>query len=182
MYDQTIQPMSRSLGALSNILRKAEDHCTAKGIKPVALLEFRLFPDMLSLIRQVQLSCDFAVRGAARLSGGELPSYPDTETSFEGLQARIAAVQAALAVYDYATPIVCRSSISTSPLPIVSCVITGWKLARRTIWASEPSRQTAFHRRSGGAQSQCTGDRVATLDVGWGSEPREPQATQRKDI
>ena len=103
MYDQTIQPMSRSLGALSNILRKAEDHCTAKGIKPVALLEFRLFPDMLSLIRQVQLSCDFAVRGAARLSGGELPSYPDTETSFEGLQARIAAVQAALAVYDYAT-------------------------------------------------------------------------------
>mgnify|MGYP003674306155 FL=1 len=103
MYDPTIQPMSRSLGALSNILRKAEDHCTAKGIKPVALLEFRLFPDMLSLIRQVQLSCDFAVRGAARLSGGELPSYPDTETSFEGLQARIAAVQAALAVYDYAT-------------------------------------------------------------------------------
>lgn len=102
MYTQSIQPMSRSLGALSNILKKAEDHCTAKGIKPEALLEFRLFPDMFTMIRQVQLSCDFAARGVARLSGGDIPSYPDTETSFAGLQARIAAVQSVLAGFDNA--------------------------------------------------------------------------------
>jgi len=71
--NQTIRPVLRGLGALSGILRTAEDHCTVKGIKPVALLVFRLFPVILSLIRQVQLSCDFAARGAARLSGGDMP-------------------------------------------------------------------------------------------------------------
>jgi hypothetical protein len=99
MYDQSIVPMLRTLSALSNILTKAESHAAAKGIKPEVILGLRLFPDMMDFTKQVQLSCDFAVRAAARLTGADLPSYPDFETSFEQLQTRIKAVQTVLQAY-----------------------------------------------------------------------------------
>jgi len=38
----------------------------------------------------MQLACDFATKGSARLSASEVPSVPDTETTFDELQARIA--------------------------------------------------------------------------------------------
>ncbi len=89
MYAQIIPPMDRTLAAMSAILAKAEAHCVADNIQPDALLAFRLFPDMFPLTRQVQLACDFAARAAARLAGAEPKSFPDTETTFDGLQARI---------------------------------------------------------------------------------------------
>lgn len=97
MYSTVIPPLQRSLTALARILAKAEAHCTAHKIAPEVLLQSRLFPDMLPLVRQVQLTCDFATRMTARLSGAAVPSHPDTETTFDGLRDRIAAVQAELA-------------------------------------------------------------------------------------
>ncbi|WP_309666614.1 DUF1993 domain-containing protein [Tabrizicola sp.] len=94
IHATSVVAMDRTLGALSKILEKAEAHCAARTIKPEALLGFRLFPDMLPLTRQVQLACDFAARAAARLAGAEPKSFPDTETTFGELQARIAAVRA----------------------------------------------------------------------------------------
>jgi hypothetical protein len=94
MYAHTIPPLDRALGALATILTKAEAHCAEKGIKPEALLTFRLFPDMFPLTKQVQLTCDFAARAAARLAGDEPRSFPDTETSFAELQDRIRAARA----------------------------------------------------------------------------------------
>lgn len=99
MYDHIIPPMDRTLGALSAILAKAEAHCDAKGIKPDALLTFRLFPDMFPFTRQVQLTCDFAARAAARLAGAEPKSFPDTEVTFAELQSRIAAARAYMAEF-----------------------------------------------------------------------------------
>ena len=99
MYDHIIPPLDRTLGALSSILAKAEAHCGAKGIKPEALLTFRLFPDMFSLTRQVQLACDFAARAAARLAGVEPKGFPDTEVTFAELQARIATARAYIAEF-----------------------------------------------------------------------------------
>lgn len=99
MYDQSVVPMIRTLSALSNILTKAESHAMARGIKPEVLLALRLFPDMMDFTKQVQLSCDFSVRAAARLTGAELPNFPDTETSFEQLQARIKTVISILQAY-----------------------------------------------------------------------------------
>ncbi|NJS39317.1 MAG: DUF1993 domain-containing protein [Rhodobacteraceae bacterium] len=93
MHDHIVPPMDRTLAALSAILTKAEAHCTAKGIPPEALLTFRLFPDMFPLTRQVQLACDFAARAAARLAGVDPKGFPDTETTFPELQARIAAAR-----------------------------------------------------------------------------------------
>lgn len=90
MYNSIVPPFSRSLSALSKILTKAEQHCEAHKIDPAVLFAGRLFPDMLPFSRQVQLSCDFAARAAARLSGSDVPNFPDVETSFQELQTRIA--------------------------------------------------------------------------------------------
>ena len=89
MYAHIVPPMTRTLGALAAILSKAEAHCDARKIDPAALLTARLFPDMFPLTRQVQLTADFCARAAARLSGAEVPSFPDTETSFAELIARV---------------------------------------------------------------------------------------------
>jgi uncharacterized protein len=99
IHAASVLAMDRTLGALSKILTKAEAHCEARGIKPEALLTFRLFPDMFPFTRQVQLACDFAARAAARLAGAEPKAFPDTEVSFTELQARIAAVRAYMASF-----------------------------------------------------------------------------------
>jgi uncharacterized protein len=99
MYDLIVPPMDRSLGALATILGKAEKHCTDLNIKPEALLTFRLYPDMFTFTRQVQLACDFGARAAARLAGAEPQGFPDVETSFAELQARIAAARVYMASF-----------------------------------------------------------------------------------
>jgi uncharacterized protein len=99
MHASSVVAMDRTLGALSKILAKAEAHCGARSIKPEALLGFRMFPDMFPLTRQVQLTCDFAARAAARLAGAEPQAFPDSEETFADLQTRIAAVRAYMASF-----------------------------------------------------------------------------------
>ena len=93
MHRRSVAVFDRFLSALAVILDKAEAHCEAKKIKPEVILAARLFPDMFPLARQVQLACDFAARGAARLAGAEPKGFPDTETSFAELRDRIAAAR-----------------------------------------------------------------------------------------
>lgn len=76
---------SQTLGALGGILKKGADHASALKLPEEVFLNFRLFPDMFPLTRQVQIATDQLTRGAARLSGTELPSFPDVETSFAQL-------------------------------------------------------------------------------------------------
>ena len=89
-YDATVPAFLQILGSLSGLLTKAEAHCKAKNIQPEVLLNARLYPDMYPLTRQVQTACDLAMKTCARLTGSEVPTTPDTETSFEELQQRIA--------------------------------------------------------------------------------------------
>lgn len=97
MHRRSVAVFDRFLAALAQILNKAEAHCTAKGIKPEVILSARLFPDMFPLVRQVQLTCDFAARGAARLAGHDPKAFADTETTFAELQDRIAAARGYMA-------------------------------------------------------------------------------------
>ena len=90
LYDSAVPPFLQILGALSGLLTKAEAHCAAKNIKPEVLLAARLYPDMLPLTTQIQLASDFAAKGCARLTHGEVPSTPDTEKSFDELKQRLA--------------------------------------------------------------------------------------------
>ena len=90
MYDMSIPYLQHHLKAFDAILGKAEAHCEAKKIDPVAFLNFRLFPDMLPFTRQVTLVTDFAKGCGARLAGIDVPSFEDTEKTFPDLHARIA--------------------------------------------------------------------------------------------
>jgi hypothetical protein len=75
---------------MSATLDKAAAYAAAKKIEPQVMLEGRLYPDMFPLTRQVQIATDFAKGACARLAGVEPPKYPDTETTFDELKARIA--------------------------------------------------------------------------------------------
>lgn len=90
MYQASIPVFIRVLGNLSTILDKAAAHAEAKKIDPSVLVNARLAPDMFPLARQVQIATDGVKGCAARLAGVEIPSYPDTETTFPELKARIA--------------------------------------------------------------------------------------------
>jgi uncharacterized protein len=90
LYDSSIPVFTQMLAGLARVLTMAAAHAETKKIDPNALLQARLFPDMFSTLRQVQVACDFAKSVSARLAGVEVPSYEDTEASFADLQARIA--------------------------------------------------------------------------------------------
>src|SRR5215213_6771858 len=78
------------LNALKGLLDKAEALATAKKIDPSVLLNWRLAPDMFAFVRQVQIVCDQAKNGSARLAGVEAPRFEDNETTLDQLRARIA--------------------------------------------------------------------------------------------
>jgi len=89
-YDATVPAFTQILSSLNGLLNKAEAHCKAKNVPPEVLLSARLYPDMLPFTRQIQLACDFAGKTCARLAGSEVPTTPDTETTFEELRHRLA--------------------------------------------------------------------------------------------
>jgi hypothetical protein len=76
---------TQTLGALGGVLKKGADHAAHMKLPEEVLLNYRLFPDMFPLTRQVQIATDQLTRGAARLSGMDLPSFPDVENSFAAL-------------------------------------------------------------------------------------------------
>lgn len=90
MYEASIPVFIRSLRNLSAILDKAIAHAEANGLDPAQLIEARLAPDMFTMGRQVQAASDAAKLCAARLTGSEIPSFPDTEKTFPELKQRIA--------------------------------------------------------------------------------------------
>lgn len=90
------------LTALAGILDKAESHFAPKKVADATLLGTRLIPDMFPLARQVQIACDHAKNGPARLAGVEPPKFEDTEASIAELKARIAKVLDYIASFDAA--------------------------------------------------------------------------------
>ena len=90
MYQASAPRLINCMRNLSAILDKTQAYIDAKKIDPAALLQFRLFPDMLNLTRQIQIATDTAKGVVARLAGVDIPVYEDNETSVAELQARIA--------------------------------------------------------------------------------------------
>jgi len=90
MYQVSIPVFLRGLENLTTILAKGAAHAEAKKIDPAVFVNARLAPDMFPLARQVQIASDAAKGCVARLAGAEVPAYPDTETTFPELQARVA--------------------------------------------------------------------------------------------
>ena len=90
MHQASAPRFAHMLRSLSGVLDKAQAHCEAKKIDPLALTQFRLYPDMFPLTRQVQIACDTAKGAVARLAGADIPKHEDTEQTFAELKARIA--------------------------------------------------------------------------------------------
>lgn len=99
LYDITVRQYSKMLSNLSLILDKAAQYADNKKFNVDVLLNSRLAPDQFNLIRQIQIACDTAKFGAARICGKEAPSHPDTETTLAELQVRIDSVQAYLSSF-----------------------------------------------------------------------------------
>jgi len=89
MYQVSIPVFLRMLGNLRTFLNKAEAYAQEHSIEPAALLTARLYPNMYTLVQQVQIATDAAKGCGARLAGLDVPSFPDTESSFAEIKARV---------------------------------------------------------------------------------------------
>ena len=90
LYDLTVPVFIRGLNALSALLDKGAAFAAEKGIDPATLTGAQLIADMKPLTAQVQFACDTAKGTVTRLGELEPVAMPDTEQSFDELQARIA--------------------------------------------------------------------------------------------
>ena len=89
MHSASVPVFVRLLGNLLKWLDKAEAHAAAKKFDASVYLGARLAPDMLPFTKQIQIACDGAKFGVARLAGVEAPKFDDTEASIDELRERI---------------------------------------------------------------------------------------------
>ena len=89
MYLASVPPILRVLYNLREILNKAAAHSEARKITPSVLVNARLYPDMLPLSSQIQITTDNAKGSVSRLAGLQPPKYEDNEATFAELVARI---------------------------------------------------------------------------------------------
>ncbi|MDT8757147.1 DUF1993 domain-containing protein [Sphingomonas psychrotolerans] len=96
LYDLTVPVFLRGFAAMAAFLEKARAHADEHGVAHDDLLTARLYEDMAPLTSQIQRASDAAKFAVSRLAAIEPPAMPDTEASFDELQARIAATVAFL--------------------------------------------------------------------------------------
>ena len=89
MYVVSVGVFTRQLTNLLAQLEKAEAYATERKFKIEGLVNQRLIWDMAPLSFQVQNATDHAKGAAARLSGQEVPSWPDEEKTFADLKGRV---------------------------------------------------------------------------------------------
>lgn len=88
-YEVLVRQCIKVLGNLSAILDKGAQYADAKKFDAEILLQSRLAPDQFPLVRQIQIACDTAKLGAARLAGKEPPAQADNEKTINDVKARI---------------------------------------------------------------------------------------------
>jgi uncharacterized protein len=88
-YLLTTQGMSKSLRSLVKIIQKTQNWSAQNNVSENSILDAKLAPDMYAFVKQIQLVSDNAKGTASRLSGVEIPSYADEETSLDQLADRL---------------------------------------------------------------------------------------------
>jgi hypothetical protein len=89
MHSASVPIFAKMLGNLQTWLDKAEAHAAARKFDTTVFLAARLAPDMLPFATQIQIACDSAKYGVARLAGAEAPRHEDNETSLAELRERV---------------------------------------------------------------------------------------------
>jgi hypothetical protein len=90
VHAMSVDLLANTLANLSYLLEKGQASAVARKFDPAVLIAARLAPDMFPLPRQIQIACDVAKFGVARLGGVEAPKFEDKEQTIEELRARIA--------------------------------------------------------------------------------------------
>lgn len=104
IFHLSVVQATKMLQNLQHILEKGAAFAASKKVDMAVLLNARLAPDQFNLIRQVQIACDTAKLGAARLTNtvDSAPKHADDETSLEQLTQRINDTVAYLASFNEA--------------------------------------------------------------------------------
>lgn len=89
VYDLTVPVYTRMLTNLLTIMDKAEANAGERKFDTAVLANARLSPDMLPFRGQIMIATDHVKGSVSRLAGREVPSWPDTEETFDELRARI---------------------------------------------------------------------------------------------
>lgn len=88
-YDLVVPTLDIGLRNLKNFLITTRTHCKENGISQSAFTEFRLYPDMLHFTKQVQICCNFALRGTHFICGKEPPILDYVQATIKELQASV---------------------------------------------------------------------------------------------
>ena len=102
MYTNSVPVFKQLLTAMKTNLQTTAAEVVAKSLQADAFLQARLFPDMLPLVKQVQIACDFARGVSARLAGVDVPAHDGTEASFAELDALLDTTLAFIGTLDAA--------------------------------------------------------------------------------
>lgn len=89
LYAFTIPAFIRTLKVVNAILIKAERHAKRGEIEPATLLEARLYPNMYTLLQQIQYLCFLPVDFATNFSTSAAPRVGYDERTFADLKASI---------------------------------------------------------------------------------------------
>lgn len=89
LYLSTAPVFQRMLRNMLTWFDVAEAHAVQRKFDPVNYLALRLAPDMLPLVKQVQITTDSVKGCMARLAGTEVPSWPDDEATLDDLRTRV---------------------------------------------------------------------------------------------
>ena len=90
VYQACVPVLVQTLKGVAAVLDKAEAYATERKLDPAVVLQTRLYPDMYAFTRQVQIVSDSAKGAMGRLTGNDVPSWPDHDASFAELKARVA--------------------------------------------------------------------------------------------
>lgn len=88
MYHASVPVFLQLLGGVKGTLTKAEAQAKAKKWDESVLLNWRLYPDMFTLARQIRQASEHAF-GAGRAAGVEVPKLPDIDSSLAETLSRI---------------------------------------------------------------------------------------------
>lgn len=89
MHGASAPVFVRTLTGMLAWLDKAQAHAEARKFDTANYLGLRLAPDMLPLVKQIQIATDGVKGCVARLAGLEIPKWDDTEATLDELRARI---------------------------------------------------------------------------------------------
>ena len=88
MYHGSVPVFLQLLGGLKGVIEKAEAQAGQRKWDENVLLNWRLFPDMFTLARQVRQASEHAF-GAGRAAGVEVPNLPAIDNNIDEMKARL---------------------------------------------------------------------------------------------